>query len=196
MGHAVTDMLLDTIVKLIRSKGVGLIFCTQTPKDVPENILSQLGLKIQHALRAFTAADRQAIVLTAKNFPTSPYYKTEELLTSLGIGQALVTAIDAQGTPSPLVACQVRVPESRMGNLNDIEELGILSQSGIYQKYKDKLIVKNNSILEQATEISTTKEVETANLIETLSKSTLVRQITRDITRKLINYGFSLLKKK
>lgn len=189
--------LLDTIVKLIRSKGVGLIFCTQTPKDVPENILSQLGLKIQHALRAFTAADRQSIVLTAKNFPTSAYYNTEELLTSLGIGQALVTAINAQGRPSPLVACQVRAPESRMGNLKDIEELGILAQSGIYSKYKDRISSQNMSLLEQDTKSASSKKTdETSNLLETLRKSTLVRQITRDITRKLVNYGFSLLKKK
>ena len=75
--------LMDTMVKLIRSKGVGLIFCTQTPNDIPDSILSQLGLKAQHALRAFTAKDRKAMKLVAQNFPPSTYYQTEELLTAL-----------------------------------------------------------------------------------------------------------------
>ena len=83
---------LESIVKLIRSKGIGLFFVTQNPTDVPEAILSQLGLKIQHALRAFTAKDRKAIKLTAQNYPDTDYYDTAEVLTSLGIGEALVSA--------------------------------------------------------------------------------------------------------
>jgi len=109
--------LLDTIVKLIRSKGIGLIFCTQTPNDIPENILSQLGLKIQHALRAFTAKDRTSIKLVAQNFPPSTYYQTDQLLTHLGIGEALMTALDSKGQPEPLIQCRIRAPESRMGIL-------------------------------------------------------------------------------
>ena len=89
-----SDELLDqieTIIKLIRSKGVGIYFCTQNPVDVPEDVLGQLGLKIQHALRAFTAKDRKAIKLAVQNFPESEFYDIEELITSLGIGEALVT---------------------------------------------------------------------------------------------------------
>ncbi|MDQ2994346.1 MAG: DUF853 domain-containing protein, partial [Pseudomonadota bacterium] len=78
---------IETIIKLIRSKGVGIFFCTQDPTDIPASVLSQLGLKIQHALRSFTAKDRKAIKLVAENYPTSEYYETSELITSLGIGE-------------------------------------------------------------------------------------------------------------
>ena len=91
---------IESIVKLIRSKGVGLYFCTQNPTDVPEAVLSQLGLKIQHALRAFTAKDRKAIKLTAENYPLSDYYKTDEVLTALGIGEALVSALNEKRNPN------------------------------------------------------------------------------------------------
>ena len=82
---------IENIVKLIRSKGIGVYFVTQNPTDVPDAVLSQLGLKVQHALRAFTAKDRKAIKLTAENYPISEYYDTKEVLTSLGIGEALIS---------------------------------------------------------------------------------------------------------
>ncbi|MCW9066740.1 MAG: DUF853 domain-containing protein, partial [Ignavibacteriaceae bacterium] len=99
---------IETIIKLIRSKGVGVFFCTQNPTDVPASVLSQLGLKVQHALRAFTAKDRQMIKLTAENYPTSEYYKTDEMLTSLGIGEAAITALNEKGIPTPLAATLLR----------------------------------------------------------------------------------------
>src|SRR6476619_3417495 len=95
-----TQVLLDqveTVIKLIRSKGIGIFFCTQNPMDVPPAILSQLGLKVQHALRAFTAADRKTIKQAAQNYPETTFYKTESLLTELGIGEALVTALNERG---------------------------------------------------------------------------------------------------
>src|SRR5690606_15672987 len=95
---------IENIVKLIRSKGVGIYFVTQNPTDVPEGVLSQLGLKIQHSLRAFTANDRKAIKMTAQNYPDSEYYDTETVLTSLGTGEALVSALDEKGRPTPLAA--------------------------------------------------------------------------------------------
>ena len=95
---------IESIVKLIRSKGVGLYFVTQNPTDVPDGVLSQLGLKIQHALRAFTAKDRKAIKLTAENYPISEFYNTAEVLTQLGTGEALVSALDEKGRPTPLAA--------------------------------------------------------------------------------------------
>ncbi|TAL58463.1 MAG: DUF853 family protein, partial [Legionella sp.] len=122
---------LDTMVKLIRSKGVGLIFCTQTPNDIPENVLSQLGLKIQHALRAFTAKDRKAMKLVAQNFPPSEHYHTEQLLTALGIGEALVSGLDGKGQPTPLIQCMIRPPESRMGTLSEQELKQVVASSGL-----------------------------------------------------------------
>jgi DNA helicase HerA-like ATPase len=190
--------LLDSIVKLIRSKGVGLVFCTQTPKDIPDNILGQLGFKIQHVLRAFTAKDRQAIALSAKNFPDSPYYDTESLLTSLAIGQALVTAIDTKGAPSPLVQCMVRPPQSRMGILTADEERQILAQSLLYPKYRDKIEhVCPVPQLAQETVLKTeeTPSAEKINWMNVLSKNVLVRQIMRDFFKKLTNIILTMLKK-
>src|SRR5437762_3613313 len=94
---------IETIIKLIRSKGIGIYFCTQNPMDVHASVLAQLGLKVQHALRAFTAADRKMIKQTADNYPESEFYKTEDLITELGIGEALITMLNEKGIPTPLV---------------------------------------------------------------------------------------------
>jgi hypothetical protein len=126
---------IETIVKLIRSKGIGVFFVTQNPMDVPKEVLSQLGLKIQHALRAFTAVDRQAIKLTAENFPISDFYKTDEVLTSLGTGEALVTALNEKGIPTPLAVTMVRAPQSRMDILSPEEIDSINRSSNLVSKY-------------------------------------------------------------
>ena len=126
---------IESIVKLIRSKGVGLYFVTQNPTDVPEAVLSQLGLKIQHALRAFTAKDRKAIKLTAQNYPDTDYYDTTEVLTSLGTGEALVSALDEKGRPTPLAATMMRAPMSRMDILTDAELSNLLADSKLIRKY-------------------------------------------------------------
>ena len=130
---------LENIVKLIRSKGVGLIFCTQTPTDVPDSVLSQLGMKIQHALRAFTAKDRQAIKLTAQNYPETTFYNVAEYLTSLGTGEAFVTALDAKGRPTPLVATMMRAPMSRMDILSESEIAQVLAKSALKKKYNEEI---------------------------------------------------------
>lgn len=130
---------IETIVKLIRSKGIGIYFITQNPMDVPSGILAQLGLKIQHALRAFTANDRQAIKQTADNYPSSEFYNTSELLTSLGIGEALVTALSEKGTPTPLAATMLRAPMSRMDILTESEIQEINSKSKLVKKYSENI---------------------------------------------------------
>jgi hypothetical protein len=128
---------IETIVKLIRSKGIGIYFITQNPMDVPSGVLAQLGLKIQHALRAFTAKDRQSIKQTADNYPSSDYYETSEILTSLGIGEALVTALSEKGTPTPLVATMLRAPMSRMDILSESEIQEINTNSKLVKKYSE-----------------------------------------------------------
>jgi len=130
---------IETIVKLIRSKGIGVFFITQNPMDVPSGVLAQLGLKIQHALRAFTANDRKAIQMTADNYPTSEFYKTDELITSLGIGEALVTALNEKGIPTPLAATMMRAPQSRMDVLTDAEIAEINSKSKLVRKYSEEI---------------------------------------------------------
>lgn len=130
---------IESIVKLIRSKGIGLYFVTQNPTDVPEAVLSQLGLKIQHALRAFTAKDRKAIKLTAQNYPDTDYYDTADVLTSLGIGEALVSALDEKGRPTPLAATMMRAPMSRMDVLTPKELKALLNDSRLVFKYNEEI---------------------------------------------------------
>ena len=130
---------IESIVKLIRSKGIGLYFVTQNPKDVPEDILAQLGLKIQHALRAFTAKDRKAIKLAAENYPDSAYYNTSEVLTQLGIGEAFVSVLNEKGIPTPLARTMLRAPMSRMDVLTDKEIKQVLDNSRLIPKYNQEL---------------------------------------------------------
>jgi DNA helicase HerA-like ATPase len=130
---------IESIVKLIRSKGVGIYFVTQNPTDVPEAVLSQLGLKVQHALRAFTANDRKAIKLTAQNYPDTDYYDTASVLTSLGTGEALVSALDEKGKPTPLAATMMRAPMSRMDILTDSELSNLLGKSQLVKKYNSTI---------------------------------------------------------
>ncbi|MCK8479962.1 helicase HerA-like domain-containing protein [Psychroserpens algicola] len=130
---------IESIVKLIRSKGVGLYFVTQNPTDVPEAVLGQLGLKVQHALRAFTAKDRKAIKLTAQNYPDSKYYDTADVLTSLGIGEALVSALNEKGKPTPLAATMMRAPMSRMDVLTETELGSLLGKSKLAKKYNEDI---------------------------------------------------------
>ncbi len=130
---------IETIIKLIRSKGVGIYFCTQNPTDVPQAVLSQLGLKIQHALRAFTAQDRKMIKLTSENYPISEYYKTDELLTSLGIGEAAISALNEKGVPTPLAATLLCAPRSRMDILTNDELTSKINASKILAKYNQAI---------------------------------------------------------
>ena len=137
-SRALLDQI-ESIVKLIRSKGIGLYFVTQNPTDIPNDVLAQLGLKIQHALRAFTARDRKAIKLTAQNYPESDFYDTAEVLTSLGIGEALVTALDEKGRPTPLAATLMRAPMSRMDVLSASELEALITDSTLVEKYNQAI---------------------------------------------------------
>lgn len=137
---------LESIVKLIRSKGIGVYFVTQNPKDIPSDVLSQLGLKIQHALRAFTAKDRKAIKLAAENYPDSEYYDTAKVLTELGIGEAFVSALNEKGIPTPLVKTMLRAPMSRMDVLSENELQQLIGQSKIASRYNE--IIDSDSAYE------------------------------------------------
>jgi len=197
-----SDALLDqieSIIKLIRSKGVGIYFCTQNPYDIPEAVLSQLGLKVQHALRAFTEKDRKAIKKTAENYPISEFYKTDELLTSIGIGEALVTALNEKGIPTPLAATHFRAPMSRIGVLSPDEIQQIVSASAIAPKYNEVIDRESafeilNAKLKAAEETETATPVETKakkstkeekSTIEKLSENTMVRQVGRTVMKEV-----------
>lgn len=128
---------IETIVKLIRSKGIGIYFITQNPTDIPNGVLAQLGLKIQHALRAFTEKDRKAIKTASENFPQTEFYKTSEIITQLGTGEALVTALNEKGIPTPLTVCAMRAPMSRMDILSNNEINSIIDKSSLAKKYNN-----------------------------------------------------------
>lgn len=130
---------IETVVKLIRSKGIGIFFCTQNPMDIPAGVLAQLGMKVQHALRAFTAADRKVIRQTAENYPETAFYKTEDLITQLGIGEALVTMLDEKGVPTPLVHTMLCAPRSRMDVLQQAEIDAINARSKLVAKYNQSI---------------------------------------------------------
>lgn len=194
-----SDALIDqieSIIKLIRSKGVGIYFCTQNPYDIPEAVLSQLGLKVQHALRAFTEKDRKAIKKTAENYPISEFYKTDELLTSIGIGQALISALNEKGIPTPLAATHLRAPMSRIGALSSDEIESIVAASAIAPKYNEvidresafeilsnKLNSKNDS--EKEVPKSKKSQKEEKSTIEKLSENKMVRQVGRTVMKEV-----------
>ena len=196
-SQALLDQI-ESIVKLIRSKGVGIYFCTQNPYDIPDAVLAQLGLKVQHALRAFTEKDRKAIKKTAENYPISEFYKTDELLTSLGIGQALISALDEKGIPTPLAATHLRAPMSRIGVLTSDEIQQVISTSTIAAKYNETIDSESayeilNSKIKAATdnkvevELSEEKKSkkEEKSTLEKISENTMVRQVGRTVMKEV-----------
>lgn len=132
-SKAFLDSIAQT-VRLIRSKGVGVFFVTQTPKDVPAEVLAQLGNRVQHALRAFTPEDQKALKATVKTFPDSPY-DLEEVLTGLGIGEAAVTVLSERGAPTPVAVTRLRAPESLMGPVPEAELERAVRASAAYGRY-------------------------------------------------------------
>jgi DNA double-strand break repair helicase HerA and related ATPase len=126
---------VEQVVRLVRSKGVGVFFVTQSPTDVPPTILGQLGHRVQHALRAFTADDEKALRAAARTFPKTDLYDVEKTLTSLGIGEALVTTLGASGVPTPPFATRLVPPASRMGPLDEKELAARLAASAQVRRY-------------------------------------------------------------
>ncbi len=164
---------IETIIKLIRSKGIGIFFCTQNPMDIPAAVLGQLGMKVQHALRAFTAADRKTIKQTADNYPETEYYKTEDLITQLGIGEALVTLLNEKGIPTPLAHTMLCSPRTRMDVLSQIEVDAINGKSKLVAKYNGE--IDSESAYEMLTEKLQEAENNAAK-IETTSKSKTIKE--------------------
>jgi len=196
----------ETTIKLIRSKGVGIFLVTQSPDDIPAEVLGQLGLKIQHALRAFTAKDRKAIKLASENYPLSEFYVTDELITQMGTGEALVSALDDKGMPTELVHTLMRPPFSRMDLLTNQEIDELISDSKLVKKYNRE--IDRESAYEILTEkMSEQEEFERrqkerqererssrstgsgrreVSAFEKIMKSPLTRTVAREVTRGLL----------
>jgi DNA helicase HerA-like ATPase len=192
---------IETIIKLIRSKGIGIFFCTQNPMDVPAAVLGQLGLKVQHALRAFTAADRKVIRQTAENYPETVYYKTEDLITQLGIGEALVTLLNEKGIPTPLAHTMLCSPKSRMDVLTDAEVTDINSRSKLVAKYSEEIDSKSayeilTAKLQEAAEKSAAASEESAaskkpgkpepTTLEKVTNNTVVKSMMRTAGNSIV----------
>ncbi len=175
---------IETIVKLIRSKGIGIYFITQNPTDIPNGVLAQLGLKIQHALRAFTEKDRKAIKTASENFPSTEYYKTDEIITSMGTGEALVTALNEKGIPTPLAVCTMRAPMSRMDILSDQEINDLITKSSLAKKYNEYFDRESAyEILNAKLEALKQEEQKTK---ETKTSTTKTQQGNSDVTKGII----------
>jgi DNA helicase HerA-like ATPase len=200
--HATKDLIdrIESMVKLIRSKGVGVFFCTQSPTDIPEAVLGQLGLKVQHSLRAFTAKERKEISKASENYPLSDFYETKQVLTSMGTGEALVTALNEKGLPTPLAHTLVRAPVSRMDILSQNEIDLVVKQSPLASKYNDtidresalEILNKKIGLAEKETlEVENSKNAPSSqnkkedSFIEQISKNTMVRQVGRTIFREV-----------
>src|SRR5207342_998053 len=133
-----SEALMDQVertARLIRSKGVGIYFVTQAPTDVPAPVLAQLGNRVQHALRAFTPDDADALRKTARTFPTTEFYDVEKTITSLGTGEALVTVLSPKGVPTPLAATRLLPPDSRMAPIDEVLFRGTIAMSPLQAKY-------------------------------------------------------------
>jgi DNA helicase HerA-like ATPase len=188
---------IETIIKLIRSKGVGVFFVTQSPEDIPASVLAQLGMKVQHAFRAFTANDRKALKKIAENYPLCNYYKTEDLLTQLGIGEALVTVLSEKGTPTPLAHTLLCAPASRMDVLTEAEIKEVCTQSSLIKKYNEDIDEQsafeilqqkiNAKAEEQPEETTAAKkaEKEEPGMLEQVADSSVGKQVMRTVAREL-----------
>ncbi|MEE2032390.1 helicase HerA-like domain-containing protein [Rhodococcus chondri] len=126
---------IEQTVKLIRSKGVGVVFCSQLPTDIPNAILSQLGARVQHALRAFTPDDQKALARTVRTYPRTEFYELDEALTSLGTGEAIVTVLSETGAPTPVAWTRIRPPRSLMGTVGDTAIRAAAQAAPLYGKY-------------------------------------------------------------
>lgn len=187
---------IETIIRLIRSKGIGVFFCTQAPTDVPESVLSQLGNRVQHALRAFTPNDVEALRKTVNTYPKSEFYEIDKTLTSLGTGQALITVLNEKGIPTEVSATMLTPPRSVMGPLSIADYTSLLQTSSLTMKYQKsidpesayEILTKrvNEKLAEEQDEVTgeeTAPKKAEKSIIEQVMGATITRQIGKEIVR-------------
>ena len=197
---------MEQVVRLIRSKGVGVYFVTQSPDDLPDDVLAQLGLRIQHGLRAFTTKERKALRAVADGFRPNPAFDALSVLTELGIGEALVGTMEVKGTPAMVQRVAIAPPQSRIGPLSEAERVALIRQSplaGRYDKAFDResayelLTARAAQASVQAAEAAASSKTEaeagvgsmTGGLLGSLAglaMKTAVRQVANQIGRQLV----------
>ena len=177
---------IEQVVRLIRSKGVGIYFISQSPLDIPEEILGQLGLKVQHALRAFTPKDQKAVKTVANTFRANPDINTGEVITELGVGEALVSTLDAEGIPTQVEQILIRPPESRIGPMNATERKEQISRSPYGDRY-DKPLDRESAyemLTQRAEKAASTEAAALALQEEKTSSKTKKRKPSRSSSKR------------
>ncbi len=198
---------IEQVIRLIRSKGVGVFFCTQLTQDIPATVLSQLGNRVHHVIRAFTPNDVMALKMTIKTFPKSDFYDLEQQFTKLGIGQAFITVLNEKGIPTETVVTHLAPPASVMGPLSSSEYQGQLDQSEFYKKYRETIDPKsafeilNDRMQEvrtkQAEEVKEQEELKAPPRSTRKEKSTFEEVISspvaKQVGRELVRGVFGML---
>jgi DNA helicase HerA-like ATPase len=203
---------IEQVARLIRSKGIGVFFITQTPKDVDEDVLAQLGNRIQHAVRAFTPKDAKDVKATASTFPASEFFDVGKTLTSLGTGEALVSVLDPKGVPTPVAPVQILPPSSSMTAIDDAGYQRVISASAIARKYATAIDRESaHEILQKklagsaeapspAQGQSSRKQEEDKGIFSEMMNSPLVktaaRQAARSVTQQVVRGIFGMLRGK
>ncbi|TDE11946.1 helicase HerA-like domain-containing protein [Dyadobacter psychrotolerans] len=195
---------IEQVIRLIRSKGVGIFFCTQMAQDVPVSVLGQLGNRVQHVLRAFTPQDADALKQTVKTYPRSQFYEIDQILTTLGIGQALITVLNEKGIPTEVAATHLLPPASIMGPMMQADYENHVQQSDVYAKYKDPIdpdsayemltrrMEEHAQAQVQAKEevIQAKNQKEEKGMISEALNSPLAKQIGREVVRGVFGMLF------
>jgi DNA helicase HerA-like ATPase len=198
---------IEQIIRLIRSKGVGVFFCSQMAQDIPDSVLSQLGNRVQHVLRTFTPNDVDNLKKTVKTFPRSDFYEISEILTTLGIGQALITVLNEKGIPTQVAATHLLPPASVMGPLSTADYENLIRSSSLYLKYKDpvdpesayEILTRRTEELARAEEKAAIEKEEAKQtrsgrqektVFETALSSPLAKQIGREVVRGVFGMLF------
>ncbi len=198
---------IEQVVRLIRSKGVGIFFCTQLTSDVPSSVLSQLGNRVHHVIRAFTPNDVKDLKETIKTFPKSEFYDLEKQFTQLGIGQALITVLNEKGIPTETVVTHLAPPASRMGSLTPEEYKALLDSSDFYKKYKEtidprsafEILNERMQAVKQEQEQATAQTQATkatprsAKAEKSTFEEVLSSPITRQVGKELVRGVFGML---
>ncbi len=195
---------IEQVIRLIRSKGVGIFFCTQLTQDVPASVLSQLGNRVHHVIRAFTPNDAKALRETVKTFPKSEFYDLEQQFTQLGTGQAFITVLNEKGIPTETVATHLAPPSSIMGSLDDDDYKQLLNESDFYKKYRTAVDPKsafellNDRIAEQHEQqkeeskqpSKTTSRKQQKSTFEEVISSPVAKQVGRELVRGVFGVLF------
>ena len=196
---------IEQIVRLIRSKGVGVFFCSQMAQDLPDSVLSQLGNRVQHVLRSFTPKDAKALRDTVNTYPRSEFYKIDETLTQLGIGQALVTVLNSKGIPTEVAYTHLVPPVAVMGPLPQNEVYQLLKESEMYSKYRltvdpesaaeilDKRLRKQEVLENEPLEEAPTKAKPSVRKEKSMIEEVMSSSVTRTIGRELVRGIFGVL---